>query len=77
MGMRRQTTDKYVYGRTKDFPRYLYGQPVRVQEAHTRMGREKLPVRVWAAHIRVWDVPYTRMGQIRACMGRNITTDTL
>ena len=60
----------YAYGRNKDFPRYLYGQPVRVQAAHTRMGQENLPIRVWAAHTRMgspyaYGIAHTRMGKIR------------
>ena len=34
-----------TYGRSKDFPKYLYGM------AHTHMGQ---PVCIWAAHIHIW-----------------------
>jgi len=54
----------YAYGQTKDFPQYLYGQPVHVQAAHTGMGQEKFPMRIWAAHTHTYGMNHIRMGQI-------------
>ena len=56
--------------------RMCMGIPIRVRDSHTRMGQAKLPIRVWAAHMRIgWPIPI--WAKIRVWYGHHILVEFL